>query len=222
MTARGLTLAAVLVTFVALGCAAAVLLGARSYSPQTAWHAVASHGAFTSADPAAQRQATDHAILVDLRIPRVIGMLLVGALLASAGALLQSLLGTPLADPYILGAAGGAGVGAVGVLLAGSSAVVSASAGAFVGALAATFATLVIARLLGGGLAHLLLAGLCVSSLCGAALGWLLLSGSSERRGAGSALAWLLGGVVPLGWGGSALGACVLALVVAWALAWGP
>ena len=200
-------------------CAGATLLGATSYSPRAAVAALTATDTELAAD---DRLATDHAILVELRLPRVVGMFLVGALLAAAGALMQSLLGTPLADPYVLGAAGGAAVGAIGVLLAGGGLLVSTGVGAFAGAVGATFLTLAVARLLGGALVHLVLAGLCVSAVLGAALGLMLLASSSAQRGGGSALAWLLGGIVPLGWRGSALALAVLAVVLLWALAWGP
>ena len=59
---------------------------------------------------------TDDAILWDLRAPRVALGLLVGAMLASAGAAYQGVFRNPLADPYLLGAAAGAGLGATIVI----------------------------------------------------------------------------------------------------------
>ena len=59
---------------------------------------------------------TDDAILWELRAPRVALGLLVGAMLASAGAAYQGVFRNPLADPYLLGAAAGAGLGATIVI----------------------------------------------------------------------------------------------------------
>jgi cobalamin transport system permease protein len=56
--------------------------------------------------------ATDEAILWDIRLPRVVLGALVGAMLAVAGATFQGVFRNPLADPYLLGVAAGAGLGA--------------------------------------------------------------------------------------------------------------
>jgi iron complex transport system permease protein len=160
-----------------------------------------------------------HAILVDLRLPRVVGMFVVGALLAASGALLQLVLATPLADPYVLGASGGAGVGALLAIWLGFATL--AAPAAFVGALAATLLTLQVGRSIGGSPVHLLLAGLCVSAMTGALLAMLLLATSATSRGATPALAWLLGGVVPADWSRIAFGLAALATCTTVALALG-
>jgi iron complex transport system permease protein len=54
----------------------------------------------------------DRTVLIDLRLPRVLLACLVGAALATSGAVYQSVFRNPLADPYLLGAASGAGLGA--------------------------------------------------------------------------------------------------------------
>ena len=64
----------------------------------------------------------DADIVLQLRLPRAAGVFAAGALLATAGALMQVLLRNPLADPYILGIAGGAAVGALGAMLLGLAA----------------------------------------------------------------------------------------------------
>src|ERR687895_1245073 len=63
------------------------------------------------ADPAIET------IVVDLRLPRVLGALLVGAGLSCAGTVFQALLRNPMADPYIIGTAAGASLGAVAALV---------------------------------------------------------------------------------------------------------
>jgi iron complex transport system permease protein len=58
-------------------------------------------------------------IVLGLRLPRALAAFVAGGLLALAGALMQILLRNPLADPYVLGLAGGAGTGALGAMLLG-------------------------------------------------------------------------------------------------------
>src|SRR5207244_5957628 len=86
---------------------------------------------------------TEDAILWQLRAPRVVLGLLVGAMLASAGAAYQGVFRNPLADPYLLGAAAGAGLGVTLVITSGYASnggfLDPAPLAAFAGALAAEF-----------------------------------------------------------------------------------
>ena len=79
----------------------------------------------------------DQAIFWQLRAPRVVLGALVGAMLASAGAGYQGVFRNPLADPYLLGAAAGAGLGATIAVAYGPSGALDLTvpAAAFVGAL---------------------------------------------------------------------------------------
>lgn len=74
------------------------------------------------------------ALILDLRLPRALSALIVGALLASAGTLMQVLLRNPLADPYIMGISGGAAVTTLLAMLFGVSGI-WLSGSAFAGAL---------------------------------------------------------------------------------------
>jgi iron complex transport system permease protein len=99
-------------------------------------------------------------IVLEIRLPRVILGALVGAGLATAGALLQALLRNPLADPYILGISGGAALGGVAALALGWSAGLGAGAVpvfAFAGAMGATGLLYWIAGPAGRAPAHSLL-----------------------------------------------------------------
>ena len=58
-------------------------------------------------------------VVLQLRLPRALAGFACGGLLALAGALMQVLLRNPLADPYVLGISGGAGVGALAAILLG-------------------------------------------------------------------------------------------------------
>lgn len=130
-------------------------------------------------------------VVRNLRLPRALAGFACGGLLALAGALLQVLLRNPLADPYVLGISGGAGVGALLALLLGLS-LVGVNGFAFAGALGAMFVVF--------GLAHgdgswtqtrLLLTGVIVAAGCGAAVA-LMLSIAPENKLRGM-LFWLMG-----------------------------
>ena len=135
--------------------------------------------------------ASSAMLIRDLRLPRALAAFACGGLLALAGALMQVLLRNPLADPYILGISGGAGVGALLAIFFGLS-VAGLNGFAFAGAL--------LAILLVFGLAHgdgswtqtrLLLTGVMVAAGCGAMI-TLLLSIAPEERLRGM-LFWLMG-----------------------------
>ncbi len=75
-------------------------------------------------------------IIWQIRLPRVILSALVGAMLAAGGASYQGVLRNSLADPYLLGVAAGAGLGATAVIVAGKSGSLWLPAAAFAGAVA--------------------------------------------------------------------------------------
>src|SRR5215470_14951904 len=128
-------------------------------------------------------------IVRDLRLPRALAAFATGGLLALAGALMQVLLRNPLADPYVMGASGGAAVGALGALLSGLGGAVTQGA-AFAGALASTVLVFALARREfagaaladpGAGAPRLLLASVMMAALW-TALVTLLLTLSPEAR----------------------------------------
>jgi iron complex transport system permease protein len=142
------------------------------------------------------------AIVWDLRIPRVITAAVVGVALAVAGATFQGLLRNPLADPYVLGTASGAGFGAAIALILPIR-VVALQFGllhalAFVGALASMTVVYRLSRLSAwSGLTNLLLTGYAVGSLLAAGLAMAMyLSGASLRE----IFAFLLGGFERASW----------------------
>ncbi|MBS1140051.1 MAG: transport system permease protein [Proteobacteria bacterium] len=130
-------------------------------------------------------------VVLQLRLPRAIAGFACGGLLALAGALMQVLLRNPLADPYVLGISGGAGVGAMFAILIGLP-VLGIDGLAFAGALGAMFIVF--------GLAHgdgswtqtrLLLTGVIVAAGCGALVA-LMLAIAEEHKLRGM-LFWLMG-----------------------------
>lgn len=160
-------------------------------------------------------------LVAGIRAPRTVGALLAGACLGLAGAIAQGLFRNPLADPYLLGSAAGAGLGVTLVLAAGGLAGTSvglASAdlllrvglvgAAFAGALAGVVLTVALS----GGAARpmvLLLSGVVVGVLMAALSDLLVLASAEAMRGR---QAFMLGTTGFLGWTSAALlGAAVLA-----------
>jgi len=138
-------------------------------------------------------------IIIDLRLPRTLDAIVVGAALGVAGALLQGALGNPLASPDVIGVTGGAGFGAILVLLAFPGSIALLPVGALVfGALAAT---LVFAIAWSGpnrgGIGRLILAGIAVTSLFTAATTSLMVAFSDRVQ---SAILWIAGGLTSDGW----------------------
>ncbi|GIH24455.1 ABC transporter permease [Acrocarpospora phusangensis] len=147
-----------------LACMAAGLLaGAAGLSPGSVLYALLDRLPFVSLDSGLL--PVEQGVLFELRVPRVLLAALVGGLLAIAGAGYQGVFRNPLADPYLLGAAAGAGltVTVVIVALGDSGAVpVAAFAGAVGGVLLAYALGNTAGR--GGGTATLVLAGVAVTS----------------------------------------------------------
>ncbi|GLH96332.1 ABC transporter permease [Phytohabitans aurantiacus] len=136
------------------------------------------------------------AIVWQVRLPRVLLGMLVGAGLATCGVALQAMVRNVLADPYLLGINSGASSGAAAAILFGAGAgfgQYALSTSAFVGALAASLLVFLIARS-GGRVTsiRLLLAGVAVGYALYAATSFLIFaSGSAE--GSRSVMFWLLG-----------------------------
>ena len=142
------------------------------------------------------------AILLEVRLPRVVLAALTGAALATAGAALQGLFRNPLADPYLIGVSSGASAAAVLVLTMSlppiAYALGAVQLAAFGGGLAAVALALALARVGGQtSVASLLLAGVAVAAIGGALSSFLLFSSADRIFGA---YAWLLGGFNTSDW----------------------
>jgi iron complex transport system permease protein len=139
-------------------------------------------------------------IVRDLRMPRVLLAFVVGGGLGLCGAALQALVRNPLADPYLLGLSGGAGLGAVVAIAAGLGGAWGVPMAAFAGAIAALLLVYRLSLVQGRRLDSrvLLLAGVIVSALCGALMSAIMaLSSSATLR---NAFLWLLGGFSGASW----------------------
>ena len=192
---RALFIWAALAGLAAIASIVSVLSGSASAGMGDSWHALISPH-----HPA-------HAVLMDLRLPRVANGFAVGALLAIAGALLQVLLRNPLAEPYILGLSGGAAIGAWVALSLALTAAGVAGCAALGSGLSLAF-LLVIAQREFRGISQdtaperLILCGVMLAALWGALL-TLALSLSSQSRIA-AMIFWLMGDLAGSSHGGIA------------------
>ena len=142
-------------------------------------------------------------LLVEWRIPRVLAAALVGALLGLGGTVFQGVFRNPLAEPYLLGSAGGAALGATVALLVPLAAPQSFVLPllAFVGAWGATMLVVGISRVSGAvDAAGMLLAGVAVAAILGALRSFLMLALSDETVSLQIVLSWVLGGVQTPSW----------------------
>jgi iron complex transport system permease protein len=185
----------------ALGLIAAVVLavcvGSVVVSPGEIGGTVLSHVPgirfHTAASP------IDQAIVWQLRLPRVILAALVGAMLAASGASYQGVLRNSLADPYLLGIAAGAGLGATIAIVAGGGGSVALPVCAFAGAIAAVAFTYLIAAA-GSDRASgyaVILAGVAVAALLTAVQTYLQQQHTEEIR---QIYNWLLGSFSSASW----------------------
>ena len=140
---------------------------------------------------ASPRAATD--ALFWLRLWRVLAGLLVGASLALAGAVLQTVLRNPLADPFVLGLSGGASLAAAAVLATGLAAVGAfvLPTASFIGAVAALLVVAAVARAAGGGPVTLILSGVVMGGITSSLL--MLILTFSESRALQSVTWWMMG-----------------------------
>ncbi|MGC0416719.1 FecCD family ABC transporter permease [Embleya sp. AB8] len=144
-----------------------------------------------------------YAVLIDLRLPRVLAAVTVGGLLGLAGAGYQGVFRNPLADPYLLGAASGAGLGATLVIVyahgdsVGGIPVVPLAS--FVGALGGVLLAYTIGAgtSRSGGTANLVLAGVAVAQFLAAAQTYVQSANTDELR---RIYSWLFGRLSGIGW----------------------
>jgi iron complex transport system permease protein len=144
---------------------------------------------------------TEEAILFEIRLPRVVLACLVGAMLASAGASYQGVFRNPLADPYLLGVAAGAGLGATLAVAYGPPGAKSAGLlplSAFVGGAGAVAAAYAIGRSAGGrNPTALILAGVVIASFLTAVQTFVQQQNLDTIQ---EVYSWILGRLSTAGW----------------------
>ncbi|WP_405866020.1 FecCD family ABC transporter permease [Streptomyces sp. NBC_00005] len=210
MSARTLVLTGGGLAVLIASIAVAVTIGPADISTADVWASVAAHLGLGERTLAPLRDG----IVWDLRMPRTLLAAVCGAGLALCGAIMQSLLRNPLADPFVLGVSSGASTGAVAVVVLGvGGGAVSLSAGAFLGALLSFALVLVLSHTLGGTTDRVVLSGVAAMQLFSALTSFVVLT-SADAETTRGVLFWLLGSLSGAGWGEVVLSAVVLAVVL--------
>jgi iron complex transport system permease protein len=192
---------------VLIALAVGLAVGAVSLSPAEVW------------DGLRHSDAASAVIVRDLRAPRVLLAFVVGGSLAVCGAALQAMIRNPLAEPYLLGLSGGAGLGAVMAIASRASSPWAVPAAAFVGALAAVALVYRLSVAAGRRLDPrvLLLSGVVVGSFAGALMSAIIVL--SDASGVRNAFLWLLGGFGAASWQSLAIFCAYALLPLVW-LGW--
>ena len=192
--AIGGTLLLVIIAVTAIG------IGAVALTPGEVIAAIAQQFGISVGSPVS---ASTSSIVIELRAPRILAAIVVGAALAVAGGAFQSLLRNPLADPYVLGTSSGAALGAALAFLVPISGAAWELGGvqlaAFVGALLSVALVWRIAGIGSGEerIASVLLVGYAVASLLAAALSLVMLTSGANLR---AIFGFLLGGLDGASW----------------------
>ncbi len=139
--------------------------------------------------------------ILNLRFNRLVMGLLVGSALSVSGVVFQAILRNPLAEPYVLGVSGGAGLGATLAILFGAVAFIPLSlpVAAFVAAIVTLLLVYGIARTGSGGspsVYSLILSGVIISAICSSLIMFLVSSASVE--GLHNVIWWMLGNLQPV------------------------
>jgi len=143
---------------------------------------------------------TQQAIFWEIRLPRVVLGVLVGAMLAAAGTAYQGVFRNPLADPYLLGVSSGAGLGAtIGIVAGGGLGPLGIPPLAFVGGLLGVAATYALGSTVGGnrGAVVIILAGVAVGSFFNAIQNFVQQQYDDSLL---SVYSWMLGRLSTDGW----------------------
>jgi iron complex transport system permease protein len=198
---RGPPLMAILLSIIVLSALASLMVGPAPISPSAVLAALSGHG-----DPVVRD------IVVQIRAPRMLLALVIGAMLGLAGAALQGLLRNPLADPAVIGTSSSAALGAVIALYFGLAKAFPLALPllAVVGALLGLGALIPIARR-GEGPSTLVLAGVAISALAGAGVS-LALNLAPNAYAVSEIAFWLLGSLTDRSFQHLALAAPLVAM----------
>jgi iron complex transport system permease protein len=204
---------------VLLAAGISLLAGAYDVAPKDAFRVLWAHLLPSFAD-AADSSSLYETIVWNLRVPRILLAILVGAALSTAGAVFQGCFRNPLVEPYILGVSSGAAFGAaLGILLPGFFLSIQASSFAF-GSLAVVL-TLGLARVRGETPAlTLILAGVIVGSVFAALVS--ILKYLARETSLREIVFWLMGGFYYATWRDVAILAATIlpAFAGVWFLGW--
>ena len=164
---------------------------------------------------------TVDAIVWQTRAPRIVGAVVVGAILGTSGVALQAIVRNPLAEPYVLGVSSGASTGAaVGMIIIGTTSAAGVSGLAFIGALIATGLVLLIGGRQGSSL-HLVLGGLAVGFGFQAVTNLIVFSSGSPETSR-AVMFWMLGSLGRISWADLPVVSVVAVVLVALMMLSGP
>lgn len=179
-----------------LSIAVAITIGPADLSVQDVFGVVGQHIGWGDAGVSRIRDG----IVWELRLPRTLLAAVCGAGLAICGAIMQSLLRNPLADPFVLGISSGASTGAVLVVILGfGGGLLTLPTGAFLGAVVAFVMVLLLAAGAGGTPDRVVLAGVAATQLFSALTSFIVTSSADAEQTRG-VLFWLLGSLSGAGW----------------------
>jgi len=153
-----------------------------------------------------------HDIVVNWRLPRVAAALVFGAALGVSGAVFQSLLRNPLADPGIIGFSQGSYTGALIVVLVINGSYLQLVGGALLGGMATGVLVYVLAYRRGVQGFRLIIVGIGVSAMLGSLNTWLILRAELEQ--AMAAAAWGAGSLNGVNWDQVAIGSALIAILL--------
>ena len=176
----------VLAVALAAACLAGVVCGSSSVDAGDVW-ALASGGELSQ---------KAHAILVNVRLPRVAAAVLAGAALAVSGALIQAVLDNPLASPNVMGINAGAGLAVLACSAAFPEAFRLLPLAAFCGALVAAAVVFAVAARAGMSKTAVVLAGVALAAVFGAGMNTVLIVDPDAYVGSSGFLVGGLSGVL--------------------------
>ena len=169
---------------------ASLALGDLNLKPMEVLRALAGHG-----DDLART------VVWDIRLPRTLVGIAVGAGLAASGVAMQAFFRNALASPGLLGVSAGGALGAVAALTLGGAAVSiwTVPGASILGAFLATGAVVLLARR-GASPEHLMLSGVALNAIFGAGTSFLLALSAGQFQVSGQILFWLMGGIENRTW----------------------
>lgn len=195
---RGTFTGMLLVSLVVIGLAVGVSVGIGDLPIPlgTTFYAVTNRLGWT----AMELDRIHETVIWDYRLSRALVAAFCGAGLALSGAIMQSLLRNPLAEPYVLGISAGASTGAVAIVILGIGAgAFSLSVGAFAGAFVAFFFVALLSNGTRGGADRTILAGVAASQLFNAATSYIVTTSGNAQQ-ARDVMFWLLGSFGGVRW----------------------
>ncbi|WP_328835845.1 FecCD family ABC transporter permease [Streptomyces europaeiscabiei] len=188
--------------------AVAITIGPADIGVVDVWSTVVAHLGWGRTELTPIRDG----IVWNLRLPRTLLAAVCGAGLAVCGAVMQSLLRNPPADPFVLGVSSGASTGAVVVVVLGvGGGALSVSGGAFLGAVLSFGLVLLLSHTLGGTTDRVVLVGVAAMQLFSALTSFMVMT-AADAETTRAVLFWLLGSLSGADW--TDVTVCLAVLVV--------